>query len=48
MQSRVVRAEKNIKDFDLSVDLMVKESKKLLERAASAEAEMLDGRDRLR
>ncbi|KAB1227718.1 hypothetical protein CJ030_MR1G004254 [Morella rubra] len=47
-ESRVVRAEKNIKDFDLSVDLMVKESKKLLERAASAEAEMLDGRDRLR
>ncbi|XP_040992744.1 RGS1-HXK1-interacting protein 1 [Juglans microcarpa x Juglans regia] len=42
-EARFVRAEKNVKELGLSVDLMKKESKKLLERAALAEEEMLRG-----
>ncbi|KAK9122492.1 hypothetical protein Sjap_012094 [Stephania japonica] len=37
------RADRNVKDLGLSVDLMKKESKKLLERAALAEKEMKHG-----
>lgn len=43
MQARFVRAEKNVNELGFSVDLMKKESKKLLERAALAEEEMLRG-----
>ena len=40
MQVPFVKAEKNVKDFNISVDLMKKESKKLLERAELAEKDM--------
>lgn len=43
MQAQFVRAEKNVKDLILSVDLMKKESRKLLERAALAETDMKRG-----
>ncbi|KAK9941468.1 hypothetical protein M0R45_018064 [Rubus argutus] len=43
-EAKFVRAEKNVKEFNLSVDLMNKESKKLLERAALAEKDMKYGR----
>ncbi|KAK9122484.1 hypothetical protein Sjap_012086 [Stephania japonica] len=41
------RADRNVKDLGLSVDLMKKESKKLLERAALAEKEMKHGHQEL-
>lgn len=43
MQAQFVRAEKNVKDLNLSVDLMKKESRKLLERTALAETDMKRG-----
>ncbi|XP_030447692.1 RGS1-HXK1-interacting protein 1 [Syzygium oleosum] len=42
-EAQFVRAEKNLKDLILSVDLMKKESRKLLERAALAETDMKRG-----
>ncbi|KAK3409634.1 hypothetical protein EUGRSUZ_J01745 [Eucalyptus grandis] len=42
-EAQFVRAEKNVKDLNLSVDLMKKESKKLIERAALAETDMKRG-----
>lgn len=47
MQARFVRAEKNVKELSLSVDLMKKESRKLLERVALAEKDMLRGNNEL-
>ncbi|KAM7528379.1 hypothetical protein LguiB_031789 [Lonicera macranthoides] len=41
------RAEKNVKELSLSVDLMKKERVKLLERASFAENEMKDGHAKL-
>ncbi|KAJ4834203.1 RGS1-HXK1-interacting protein 1 [Turnera subulata] len=46
-EAQFLRAEKNVKEFGLSVDLMKKESSKLLERAALAENEMQVGRSEL-
>lgn len=46
-QAQFNRAERNVKDLSLSVDLMKKESKKLLERAALAEKEMKHGHHEL-
>lgn len=46
-EARFVRAEKNVKELNLSVDLMKKESKKLLERAALAEKDMNYGHTEL-
>lgn len=46
-EARFVRAEKNVKMLNISVDLMKKESKKLLERASLAEKEMMNGRTEL-
>lgn len=43
VQAQFVRAEKNVKELNLSVDLMKKESKKLLERALLAEKDMKYG-----
>lgn len=43
MQVQFVRAEKSVKMLELSVDLMKKESRKLLERASLAEKEMING-----
>ncbi|CAB4282172.1 unnamed protein product [Prunus armeniaca] len=42
-EAQFVRAEKNVKELNLSVDLMKKESKKLLERALLAEKDMKYG-----
>ncbi|PIN02919.1 hypothetical protein CDL12_24569 [Handroanthus impetiginosus] len=42
-EAQFVRAEKNVKELTLSVDLMKKESKKLLERSALAEKDMKRG-----
>ncbi|CAN1796355.1 RGS1-HXK1-interacting protein 1 [Linum perenne] len=47
-ETRFHNAEKNVKDFVTSVDLMKKESKKLLERAALAEKDMKHGHTELR
>ncbi|MBA0784201.1 hypothetical protein Gotri_001793 [Gossypium trilobum] len=44
---KVRRAEKNVKVLNLSVDLMKKESSKLLERAALAEKDMKRGQKEL-
>ncbi|XP_054816454.1 RGS1-HXK1-interacting protein 1 [Prosopis cineraria] len=46
-EARYVSAEKNVKDLNLSVDLMRKESKKLLERTALAEKNMKYGHNEL-
>ncbi|XP_052192324.1 RGS1-HXK1-interacting protein 1 [Diospyros lotus] len=42
-ESQIIKAEKNVKELNLSVDLMKKESRKLLERAALAEKDMKQG-----
>lgn len=42
-EAKFSKAEKNVKELSLSVDLMKKESKKLLERAALAEKDMKRG-----
>ncbi|KAJ0084939.1 hypothetical protein Patl1_30073 [Pistacia atlantica] len=46
-EAKFVRAEKNVKELNLSVDLMKKESKKLLERASLAEKDMKRGETEL-
>ncbi|XVF04527.1 hypothetical protein REPUB_Repub05bG0091500 [Reevesia pubescens] len=46
-EAQFLRAEKNVKELNLSVDLMKKESSKLLERAALAEKDMKRGRAEL-
>lgn len=46
-QARFVRAEKNVKELTLSVDLMKKESKKLLERSVLAQKDMKRGHSNL-
>ncbi|KAL4325713.1 hypothetical protein GQ457_11G018360 [Hibiscus cannabinus] len=46
-EAKFLRAEKNIKELNLSVDLMKKESSKLLERAALAEKDMKRGHKEL-
>ncbi|KAF5930106.1 hypothetical protein HYC85_030979 [Camellia sinensis] len=46
-EARFLRAEKNVKELNLSVDLMKKESRKLLERAALAEKDMKHGQSDL-
>uniref|UniRef100_A0A7C9A6D8 Uncharacterized protein n=1 Tax=Opuntia streptacantha TaxID=393608 RepID=A0A7C9A6D8_OPUST len=46
-EARFVKAEKNVNMLSLSVDLMKKESKKLLQRADFAEKEMINGRTEL-
>uniref|UniRef100_A0A7N0TJV3 RGS1-HXK1-interacting protein 1 n=1 Tax=Kalanchoe fedtschenkoi TaxID=63787 RepID=A0A7N0TJV3_KALFE len=43
-----VKVEKNVQDLNMSVDLMKKESQKLLQRASLAEKEMLSGRSQLK
>ena len=43
MQAQFVRAENNVKELSLSVDLMKKESQKLLERSVLAERDMKRG-----
>ncbi|KAJ4971991.1 hypothetical protein NE237_005090 [Protea cynaroides] len=43
-----VKSENNVKELSLSVDIMKKESKKLLERAALAEKDMEHGHSELR
>lgn len=48
MQAKFVKAEKNVKELNLSVDLMKKESRKLLERAALAEKDMIRGESELK
>ncbi|KAH9740443.1 RGS1-HXK1-interacting protein 1 [Citrus sinensis] len=47
-QAMFVRAEKNVNELNLSGELMKKESKKLLERAALAEKEMIRGETELK
>lgn len=47
MQALFVKAEKNVKELSTSVDLMKKESRKLLERAALAEKDMKYGHTEL-
>ena len=42
------RVEKNVNELNLSGELMKKESKKLLERAALAEKEMIRGETELK
>ncbi|XP_022857218.1 uncharacterized protein LOC111378275 [Olea europaea var. sylvestris] len=42
-EAQFIRAEKNVKELRLSVDLMKKESRKLLERASLAEKDMKHG-----
>ncbi|XP_074292650.1 RGS1-HXK1-interacting protein 1 [Silene latifolia] len=42
-EARFVRAERNMKMLEISVDLMKKESRKLLERSTFAEKEMRSG-----
>ncbi|MBA0874378.1 hypothetical protein Goshw_015761, partial [Gossypium schwendimanii] len=46
-EAKFSRAEKNVKVLNLSVDLMKKESSKLLERAALAEKDMKRGQKEL-
>ncbi|XVF47555.1 hypothetical protein PTKIN_Ptkin03bG0118300 [Pterospermum kingtungense] len=46
-EAQFIRAEKKIKELNLSVDLMKKESSKLLERAALAEEDMKRGHTEL-
>ncbi|KAL2487662.1 hypothetical protein Fot_40954 [Forsythia ovata] len=46
-EAQFVRAEKNVKELSLSVDLMKKESRKLLERASLAEKDMNRGHSNL-
>ncbi|KAL6966208.1 RGS1-HXK1-interacting protein 1 [Sarracenia purpurea var. burkii] len=46
-EAQFVRAEKNVKELNLSVDLIKKESRKLLERAALAEKDMKHGHSEL-
>ncbi|PNT51892.1 hypothetical protein POPTR_001G001300v4 [Populus trichocarpa] len=46
-EAQFLRAEKNVKEFSFSVDLMKKESRKLLERASLAEKEMKNGHTEL-
>ncbi|XP_073146145.1 RGS1-HXK1-interacting protein 1 [Henckelia pumila] len=46
-EAQFVRAEKNVKEFSLSVDLLKKESKKLLERSVLAEKDMNRGHSNL-
>lgn len=48
VQARFVRAEKYVKELDLSVGLMKKESEKLLQRAFLAEEEMKRGHANLK
>lgn len=48
MQAQFVRAEKNVKELHISVDLMKKESKKLLERSVLAERDVKHGLSDLR
>ena len=47
MQAQFVRAENNVKELSLSVDLMKNESRKLLERAGLAERDMKYGHSEL-
>ncbi|KAK6923827.1 hypothetical protein RJ641_010027 [Dillenia turbinata] len=47
-EAKFVRAEKNVKELNLSIDLMKKESKKLRERAALAEKDMIRGNSELK
>ncbi|OMO81073.1 hypothetical protein CCACVL1_12620 [Corchorus capsularis] len=47
-EARFLKAENNIKELNLSVDMMRKESSKLLERAALAEKEMMHGHKELK
>ncbi|KAJ8747728.1 hypothetical protein K2173_014503 [Erythroxylum novogranatense] len=46
-EAQFLRAEKNVKDFNLSVELVKKESRKLVERAALAEKDMKHGQQEL-
>ncbi|XP_011048149.1 PREDICTED: uncharacterized protein LOC105142285 [Populus euphratica] len=46
-EAQFLRAEKNVKEYSFSVDLMKKESRKLLERASLAEKEMKNGHTEL-
>ncbi|XP_059628709.1 RGS1-HXK1-interacting protein 1 [Cornus florida] len=46
-EAQFIKAEKNLKELNLSVDLMKNESRKLLERAALAEKEMKQGHTEL-
>ncbi|KAM6581927.1 hypothetical protein CsatA_005701 [Cannabis sativa] len=46
-QAKFVKAEKNVKELSLSVDVMKNESRKLLERAALAEKDMKYGHTEL-
>ncbi|CAN4091648.1 unnamed protein product [Withania somnifera] len=46
-EAKYSKAEKNVKELSLSVDLMKKESEKLLERAAFAEKDMKRGHSNL-
>ncbi|OVA08854.1 hypothetical protein BVC80_8041g5 [Macleaya cordata] len=46
-EAQYVRAERNVKELHLSVDLMKKESQKLLERSALAEKDMKRGHNEL-
>ncbi|XP_022147538.1 uncharacterized protein LOC111016443 [Momordica charantia] len=46
-EANFLKAEKHVKELNLSVDLMKKESKKLLERAALAEKDMKYGHNEL-
>ncbi|XP_062015046.1 RGS1-HXK1-interacting protein 1 [Rosa rugosa] len=48
LEAKFAKAEKNVNQFKLSVDLMKQESKKLLERAAFAEKEMKFGQTELK
>lgn len=47
LQTKFLKAEKNVNELKLSIDLTKRESKKLLERSALAEKEMLQGRSEL-
>lgn len=47
VQAQFVKAEKNVKELSTSVDLMKKESRKLLERATLAEKDMNYGHTEL-
>lgn len=47
MKARYASAEKNVKNLNLSVDLLKKESVKLLQRTALAEKEMKYGHNEL-
>ncbi|XP_057539005.1 RGS1-HXK1-interacting protein 1 [Amaranthus tricolor] len=46
-EARFIRAENNLKSLNSSVDLMKKESMKLLQRATLAEKEMINGQTEL-